>query len=159
MGCSRVGARQHRILWGRSCQGLFTPLALAQPWSHAIKGHSLWRERRGVIRFTPLPQREFYCSGSSCCTPIRFITTAFLFSHEAIGVDLPVWIRFHASHLQRVSGDAFLDALCKQYKILRGAYVITREYILLSHVCQLVRSPRRHGGREGFRAIPFPAGS
>jgi hypothetical protein len=50
------------------------PLASAQSSSHAIKGYSLWRERRGVVRFTPLPQREFYKSGSSCRTPIRLTT-------------------------------------------------------------------------------------
>ena len=44
--------------------------ASVQPLSHAIKGYSFWAERRGVVRFTSLPQREFYKSGSSRCTLI-----------------------------------------------------------------------------------------
>ena len=53
--------------------------------------------------------------------------TAFLSLFEDIGIDLPVWIRIYTSRLRRVPWNAFLDALCKQYKIIQhDAYVITR---------------------------------
>ena len=84
---------------------------------------------------------------------------ASLSSQENMCVDLPVWIRIHTSHLQCVSCDTLLDAICKRYESLHGTYTITRQHVLLSHVCQLVRSPRQHKGRTGYRTIPVQAGS